>query len=238
MRPQSLLPELAPPTPPRAQPREMVTGDGTFGTTMLVWVLDQYGVEALGWHPDTLRMELRDDLRVEPSRANMDRLMAAIAVLTTDSFFVDPARFVALCNVLSGDEFDPTEFDVADVSECAWGVTEALLLRPPEEDNPEPFSDEVRYYVGAVLPEEGFVTAPDVLGIALDANWSDHVQFEFGDDPEMQSAIFKTQADRTDEVETMIRESLRSLFAQLKALPLRNGTTTALFERVSAMQEG
>lgn len=216
--------------------RDMLTGDGTYGTTMLVLVLDRYGTAALDWHPETLRMELRDDFHVEPTRANMDRLMAAIAVVTTDAFFKDPARFIQLCNVLSGDEFDPTVFDVADVGECAWGITEALLLQPPDDEDPEPFSDEVRHYVGAVLREEGFVKPPDVLGIALDANWSDHVQFEFADDPEMQAAIYKTAADRTDEIETLLRDGLRALFEQLRALPLLNGTADSLYSRVSAAQ--
>lgn len=224
--------------PARMAVRDMLTGEGTFATTLLVWALDCYGPEVLTWHPETIRMELADDFHVEPTRANMDRVMAGVAVVTTDAFFKDPARFIQLCNILSGDEFDPTEFDAADAAECAWGITEALLLRPPEEDEPEPFSDEVRAYVGAVLREEGFVTAPDVLAIALDANWSDKVQFEFADDPEMQSAIYKTQADRADEITALVKEGLASLIRQIQALPLRNGTAEAIFKRVSATQIG
>ena len=51
-------------------------------------------------------------------------------------------------NVLAGSEFDPETFDPADSAECAWAVTEALLLSPPDERDTQPvFSDEIRKYI-------------------------------------------------------------------------------------------
>ena len=44
-------------------------------------------------------------------------------------------------------------------------ITESLLLEP--HDNPEPFCDEIRYYIGHMLKEEGFTSPPDVLRIAM-----------------------------------------------------------------------
>ena len=39
--------------------------------------------------------------------------------------------------------------------------------------------------------------APDVLRVALDADWSAQVGTEFADDPEMFQAIFEVQQEKT-----------------------------------------
>jgi hypothetical protein len=135
---------------------------------------------------------------------------------------------VALANVLAGDEFDPSVFDPADSAECAWAITEALLLSPPDDDDPEPFSPEVRTYVGKVLRDEGYVTPPDVLKIALDGDFAEHVRYSFADDPEMFSGIHDVQAGKTQEIESVIREGLSELLDQLKALPLQHGSVAEL----------
>lgn len=207
---------------------QLLTGEGTYTTALLTWLLDHYGPEVLTWHPETISLELRDDFKVTPPTHIMDRIMAGICVLTTDMFYKNLPRFIQLCNVLSGDEFDPRVFDMADAAECAWGITEALLLNPPDEDDPEPFTDEIRHYIGAVLRNEGFITPPDILAIALDANWSDKIKFEFTDDPEMQGAIYDTQKSRTDEVVEILKSGLLELRRQIFTLPLRNGKADAL----------
>ncbi len=207
---------------------KLLTSEGTYSTTLLVWLLDQYGMEVLDWHPETIKLELRDDFQVNVPRFIIDRIMAGICVLTTDLFFQNVSKFIQLCNVFSGDEFDPRTFDIADAGECAWGITEALLLNPPDKEEPEPFGDEIRHYLAAILKEEGFITPPDILAIALHANWSDQIQFEFADDPDMQGAIYDTQKGKADDIVDLIRNGLQNLYAQIKSLPLRNGKSDIL----------
>jgi hypothetical protein len=124
-------------------------------------------------------------------------------------------------------------FDPADSVECAWAVTEALLLVPPDAEDPEPFSDEVRHYIGAVLREEGYVTAPDVLRIALDGDFADHVRFNFADDPEMFQGIYDVQASKAAEVTDTVRENLTELLEQIQSLPLVHGDARGLVARLS-----
>lgn len=151
--------------------RRLLESPDTFGTILLVLCVDTWP-ECLGdkddptrgpWHPATFRAELEQHFGAKVPPGNIDKLMAAVTIVTTDLFFTNVRSFIPLANVLAGDEFDPRVWEPADVVECAWGITEALLLDPPDNDNPEPFSDEIRYYIGAVLKEEGFVDRKSVV---------------------------------------------------------------------------
>lgn len=213
--------------------RALFTDEDAYGTTLLVLALDGLGMECLEWHPMTLRTELETQFGCRMSDANFDKLMAALTIVTTDLFFRDVPRFIQLANALVGDSFDPTVFDPADSLECAWAITEALLLSPPEEE--EPFSDDVRAYVAFVLKNEGYVTPPDILKIALDADFSAQVQYDFADDPEMFQGIYEVQQGKTAEVETVIRDSLTELLGQLQTLPLQQGNTRLIEQRAAKL---
>lgn len=214
--------------------RRLLESPDTYATTLLVWAIDTYGMECLGWHPTTLKMEIEGDYGVRLPKGNLDKLLAAVTVLTTDLFFKDAARFVQLANVLAGDDFQPDEFEPADAVECAWAVTEALLLVPPDEDDPEPFSEEVRRYIGHALKEEGFVRPPDVLRVALGGDASARVAADWGHDRELSAAIAAEDARRGAEVERVVRDGLGELVAQLESLPLREGSTAELTKKISA----
>lgn len=197
-------------------------------------VLSEKLNEAYTWHPTVIRHELGIAYNANVSDVTVDRLLAGITVATTDLFFKDVRRFIVLANILAGDEFDPEIFDPADSAECAWAVTEALLLNPPDDDDPEPFSDDIRRYIGAVLADEGYVTPPDILRIALDADFSDRVSYDFTDDPEMFQGIYQTQQGKTAEIADVIREGLASLSEQLESLPLRRGDTSDMVNKLRA----
>ena len=205
-----------------------------FATTLLIMGLDYYGPDLLTWHPETIKREIQDDFGVHLPKANFDRLMAAITIVTTDLFFKNLSRFVQLANVLAFDDFQPDEFEPADSMECAWAVTEALLLSPPDESDPEPFSLEVRKYIGFVLHEEGFVQAPDVLRLAV-RDYSSSVTYDFTDDPEMFAAVNEVQTGKKDQVEATLRGCLQDLMGQLAALKLRTGTTDEIVKRLQEL---
>lgn len=214
--------------------RRLLGSPDTYATTLLVWALDTFGPELLEWHPTTIKMEVEAAAGVRLPKGNLDKLLAAVVILTTDLFFKDAARFVQLANVLAGDDFEPDEFEPADAVECAWAVTEALLLVPPDDADPETFSDEVRLYVGHVLKEEGFVRPPDILRIAIGGDGSARAAADWGRDPELSAAIAAEDARKAAEVEQVVRDGLRELVEQLTALPLREGSTDRLAEKISA----
>jgi hypothetical protein len=222
------------PTPPPAADRARAAwlDPRSFASTLLILFADRYGTEGLGWHPRTIATQVAEDFGVdEVPRQNLDRLLAAIALVTTDYFYKRLSAFVHLCNVLSGDGFDPTTFDPADAADCAWGITEALLISPPDE--PEPFCDEIRYYLAEVLRHEGFVRPPDVLALAIGGDRSDQVRDDFADDdPEMFAALYQAQSARNDEVTRLVRGGIEALLSQVEALPLESGDASGLRQRL------
>lgn len=214
--------------------KEIWTSPQTFGIVLLTLFLDRFGTEGLEWDPGTIAMEVEDEFEVELPQSVFDKLMAAINILTTDTFYRSLPDFIIICNVLNGDTYRPDTFDPADSVEIAWGLTEGLLIAPPEEDDLEPFSDEIRAYIGAVLDSEGIINAPDVLKIAIRrANVSDAAN-QFSDDPAMFNAIYDVEAGKTDEINYVIQQKALLLIEQLRAVPLLNGTTGAV---VTALTE-
>jgi hypothetical protein len=212
---------------------EMWKSPQTFGAVLLTAFLDRFGVEALQWDPATIVLEVEEEFSVDLPQAAIDKLITAINILTSDAFYNNLPDFIVFCNILSGDTYRPDMFDPADSAEVAWGITEALLIAPPEDSSTGPFSDEIRGYIGAVLDSEGIINAPDVLQIAIRrANVSDAAN-QFSDDPLMFSAIYETEAGKSAEINEILRKKASMLIEQLRALQLNNGTTGAAVKMLS-----
>jgi hypothetical protein len=212
---------------------EMWKSPKTFGIVLLTVFLDRFGVEALQWDPATIVLEVEEEFDVDLPQCAIDKLMAAINILTSDSFYNNLPDFITFCNILSGDTYRPDMFDPADSAEIAWGITEGLLIAPPEDDADGPFNDEIRGYIGAVLDSEGIITAPDVLQIALrKSNVSDAAN-QFSDDPEMFNAIFDTEAGKSAEINGILQQKAIMLVEQLQALQLQNGKTDSVVRMLS-----
>lgn len=210
------------------------TSPKTFASVLLILFLDRFGTEALTWDPATITLEIEDEFDVELPQYSLDKLLVAIQILTTDRFFKSLPDFITFCNVLSGDTYRPDMWDPADGEETAWGITEALLISPPEDDEPEPFSDEIRAYIGTVLDQEGIINPPDILRIALrHANVSTSLD-DFSDDPEMFNAIYDMEAGKTEEINQSIRDKTEILANQLAMLPLENGSAKEVAEVLQA----
>lgn len=212
--------------------QEVLTGDATFATALLLLIVDVYGTEAFEWDFKTLRMEIEEDFDVEMPQATFDRLMVAINLLTTDDFYKSLPDFITFCNILDGDRYDPRVFDPADPEEIAWGITEALLIEPPDED--EPFTEEIRAYIGAALDMQGIINPPDILRLALRDNPDlfATVQGEFSDDPDMFGAIYQFEDQKTSAINAYVKQKLQLLAAQIEALPLRNGEAAGVVQQV------
>ena len=215
----------------RSYLQKLLTDPETYATALLVLALDRYGMELLDWHPSTIKQEIEEDFNVRLPTQNLHKLLAAITILTTDRFERSLPSFIWICNVLTDDTLDPTVFDVATVEEMAWGITEALLISPP--DNDEYFHDEIRWYIGAMLNEEGVVNPPDILRLAIRDDAEDPLN-SFADDPVMYAALYQSQADKSGDLKQLIRDSLTELLKQLESLPLENGDTQELLKRTRA----
>ena len=219
--------------------RAFLGSDETYATVLLLIVMDTYGQEALEWSPATIRMQLEDDFSVPLPDGNLDKIMAAITIVTTNYFYQDPVRFVELCNILSGDDAEHDEFDPADVSEILWGISESFLLWPPEKEDDAydtKFSAEIIEYIRQTLTEEGFLKAPDILGVSgLDE--TSFVRDTWSDDPEMYQAIYELHQHKMQDMKFFLHSNFRDLHQQLKVLPMAEGNKEALMKRISAGED-
>ena len=200
----------------------------TFASVLLTMFLDKFGTEALDWDPTTILLEIEEEFNVDLPQLALDKLLTAIQILTTDRFYKSLPDFIAFCNVLSGDTYRPDMWDPADAEEVSWGLTEALMIYPPDDDDQEPFTEEIRAYIGAVLDREGLINPPDILRIALrEARVSPSIE-DFSDDPQMFSAIYDLEEGKRADIEQTMRERTTLLAAQLSALNLDSGSTESV----------
>lgn len=135
---------------------------GTMATVSHAIALHFFGSEIYTWEPETLAIELADELDIQIDEDNLDRLHAIIAVVSSDSFANDWAAFTAVCSALSG-ENDPEDIAEMTVAEFAWGVIEVKL----NDDDQYLYSPDISTLVGVVLDQEGFTTPPEQLSFAM-----------------------------------------------------------------------
>lgn len=210
--------------------------DRSYATTLVICFIDTYGTEGLDWDPMTIRSEIEEDFSVKISNNTFNRLMAGINIVTTDQFYSSLPDFIDLCNILDGDILDPKLFDPADPSECAWGITEALFMSPPDEGDENPFSPDIVGYIAEILKSHGINNPPDVLKIALKGGpeeVAETVGQNFSDDPEMYSAIWKNQQEKSEEIVSFIKSRLKLLVGQIKGLSLSNGNVLDSIKKFS-----
>ena len=209
----------------------------TFASVLLTLYMDKFGTEGLTWDPTTITLEIEDEFNVDLPQLSLDKLIVGIQLLTTDRFYKSLPDFISFCNVLSGDTYRPDMWDPADAEEVAWGVTEALLIYPPEDDDDEPFTNEIRAYIGATLDREGLINPPDILRIALrQARVSPSID-DFSDDPTMFNAIYDLEEGKRADIENTIRMRTKMLSAQFRALKLENGNVDQIVKMLEKTAE-
>jgi hypothetical protein len=215
---------------PKTILQEAWTSQATFTSVLLTLLIDRFGTEALTWDPSTIAMEIEEDFDVEMSQVALDKLMVGIQLLTTDRFYKSLPDFITFCNVLDGGTYNPAMWDPADAEEVSWGITEAMLISPPEDDDEEPFSNEIRAYIGSALDSEGIINPPDILRIALRVARVSPSMEDFSDDPVMFNAIYDAESAKTADINKSVVMKTQLLAAQLGALQLENGQTKELAE--------
>jgi hypothetical protein len=214
--------------------RAALASPATYATTLLVVLLDSFGTDALAWDPNTVQMEVEQEYGVDLPPPNFDRLMTAVSLLTTDSFYTSTPDFARACAVFSGRSPTADMMILPDCDDIAWGMTEGMLIDPPEGDGP-PFSEEILALIGHALDQEGILTPPDVLRMGTrDRDVVDQARYDYSDDPEMFGAIQQEEAGKTDSINHLVKARMRGLIQQLKALPLRTGKVQELAEKLLA----
>jgi hypothetical protein len=196
-----------------------------YASALLVMLVDQYDFEFLDWQPETIALQLHNDFGITLPQSNLDKIMAAISIATTDRFWSDLPSFIHVCNVLDGSLFHPGVFAPATVDSLAWGLTEALMIDPPEGDKLEDIlSDEIRYYIGHVLNESGISQPPDILKVALyEDEFRKDPAGDFSGDTMMYEAIQGAIIEKNSDLQDVLEEKKIQLRQLLKRIPLKQG---------------
>lgn len=189
----------------------MMATPGTMATVSHAIALHFFGADIYEWEPETLAMELQDELGVNVDEDNMDRLHAIIAAVTSDSFNNDWAAFTAICSALNG-ETDPEDIAEMTVAEFAWGVIEVGLN---DEDESGIYSPDICALVGVVLDQEGFTSAPEWLKFAKMPE--KYLGYESRGQLESQSGYHH------DLVREYLRDQALLLYKQIQMIPWLDG---------------
>jgi hypothetical protein len=204
-----------------ASKRELVksmSADTAMASTLLIGLLDAHGQDALSWSGSTVEMELKDSPGVDLSDVAMERLQALILALSTDRFHNDPAIFSRVCLALSGEAADFSTVESVDPESLAWGVVEVSLHL-----GAEPYSDDVRRFIGVCLEDHGLLKPPRCLSMA-DYRPGVLVAAESSasSDSNMYASWFSRNADTATDVDSWVASRIRELFRQIHAMPISN----------------
>jgi len=207
----------------------------TPATALVIIVADRLGFDAFQWDPETIMMEVAEAFGAELPPANFNKLMAGIELVNSDTFYRNLDDFIRLCNALYNGTVTAETFDPADAGEIAWGITEALMLWPPDPDDENPFDDKILGYIGKTVADEGIMSPPDVLRLGTgNADLWGQVQSQFSDDPIMFEAIHQKERDKTDEINAMVKARLTHALTVMQDLPLVNGQASDAFKKMLA----
>lgn len=203
-----------------------------FGSALLIACIDDFGMECLGWEPETLEITVREKYG-DVDSDSVERLLAAIGVLTSNMFTQDVIALCMTCSTLDFERTGSEDFVPAGLDEIMWGLTEARLLLGGLDD--KEFSDEVCLYVGKLLADEGLENPPDTLSFAAKNNIGLNVD-TLADLPELSALFEDDQETSRRTLDEVAMEKLRMLLEQIDSLKLRTSDLAEFKEVFNKMK--
>ena len=224
---------------PQAVARALLLHEDSYACVLLCLAMDVFGMELLEWHPATIKMEMERQFAVEMPMGNFDRLMAAILLVTSNQFFKSIDKFIHCCHVLSGSDFDPNVFEPNTPEEVLWGITEAMIIYPADDDKEDTeFSPEIRAYIAQILQQDGIAYPPDILRLGADPNVASRIDDTFADDPVEFEAMFKVQSSRRHDLFVSLHDNLQRLLEHFQILSLQDGNTGPVVHQLEKILNG
>lgn len=199
-----------------------------YATTLLSILSYLYGAEFMSstedgrpWAPESLRMQVKDDLGFDIDDKVMDKIQAGILAVTDDRVLEDAVIFNNVATALFDLDVLVDEWDEPEPEELAWAIYEIILLRGEDRDEAvqlaESISSDVETYIRVVLQRAGFTKPPQSLRFVELTPVSEE---DYSDDPNMFASVFQEQQGKVEEVDALVQENLTKLIDQLKALGL------------------
>jgi hypothetical protein len=134
--------------------KPLLTDVNTFATPLLIFIVDNLGMDAFEYEPETIEDFLKSH-NPDIHRTLVDRANAALGLFSSDLFWQDPVTFGIVCRTFNRKRRPlSTEPDLEDI---AWGMTEASLIinDPDDEQGKETYSHSVLSYAQYMLKLNG-----------------------------------------------------------------------------------
>jgi hypothetical protein len=191
-------------------------------SSLFIAFVDMFGLDSLcgvddaRWDPQTVEMEM-DAVSGQSIPQNLDKIMAAAEVVSTNHFDNSLPDFIRICNVLSDSPTDGT-FDPAEVREIAWAVIEVGLLTGVRPQ----LSREICGYIQKAIQSEGFNSPPSPLDTIIkpDDGWQTTAQDT--EDSELFAMTQDASDGREQEVQQYLSVRLSRLLHEIQTLPISN----------------
>ena len=186
--------------------KSILADKAAFATPLLLYAYKQLGDDIFDMEPETIEQALKRHGTTVLKR-NLDKINAALGLLTTNLFWQDPVTFAVTCRTLNrAARVDAAPPDIEDV---VWAVTEAQLIVGKKEE----FSDAIKAYVEHLMKLAGVVTEIPSLPFAQPARPTSSY-----DDSDQQLAAFSASQQRVDALEDEASTKMVTMLKQIKDL--------------------
>jgi len=204
----------------RHKVKEVLHSPDCFGITALCVALRQFGWEAHTWIPDTIIQRLEEEYDELPL-TTLNKLFAALTVLTTDYYWTRPNVFIVVTNSLSTGVAED-EAIICDFLGTCWAIQEANLIFPPDPQILT-LSGNVLEYIKQLGLREGYLRAPKHLwAVGVGYDESQTALSAFAADPEFYRAIVEVQQEILGQLEADLDTVFTRLLDQLTYLGFNN----------------
>lgn len=201
----------------RSHVQRALASETSYGKTLVVAAaqlipLDELSVMAI----DSVALLLQEATGVNlDGTLQIQKLEVCLGVMSDPGlFYEDLVGFIDVCNVLSGSEIDPDVFDPADPLEMAWAVAEIKMLDILDDDDIQPWSEEIRRYVGAALLQFGHPKPPIGLEMAIYPHGVNPAM-ALADQPDMVAASVARQDSLNQQIVDEVGLRIQELAGQL-----------------------
>lgn len=182
-----------------------------FATPLLLLAYKEMGDDLFEFEPETIAQALGDKGGRIP-QCNLDKINAAIGLLTTNLFWQDPITFGVTCRTL--DRATHVNAAPPNLANVLWAITEARLITGNPEEAPEEFSDPIIAYIKELLrmdristpvPTLDFIKPEDdITGKPVDSDY--------------QVDSYNTSIERVNDLEQETATKMVTMLKQIKDL--------------------
>lgn len=215
---------------------QAIMDPSSFGSTLLVAVLDEYGEDCLKWEPESVATQLANDTGMTVPKASIDRLMAAMAVLANDLFMKDVVCFNNTCATLDFNRSDGYSFIPCGAKDIMWGCAETRLILGNKVYEDSDWSHDVRRYAATVFSMNGITKAPPLLSfMEFDYNELDNRDAALGYDELMAETYSDSQKSYLTDLQKFALINMRTLLSQLEGLKLSSSEGSGVKEMLTSV---